>query len=34
VCLTCEADLISHLRTRFAFASRLRSPAIALSAGT
>src|ERR1700674_4745808 len=34
VCLTCEADLISHLRTRCAFASRLRSPAIALSAGT
>jgi hypothetical protein len=34
VCLPCEADLISHLRTRCAFASRLRSPAITLSAGT
>ena len=30
----CEADLIGHLRTRCAFASRLRSPAITLSAGT
>lgn len=29
-----EADLISHLRMRCAFASRLRSPAIALLAGT
>jgi hypothetical protein len=34
VCLPCEADLIGHLRTRCAFASRLRSPAITLSAGT
>jgi hypothetical protein len=34
VCLPCEADLISHLRRRCAFASRLRSPAITLSAGT
>src|ERR1700723_2521509 len=34
MCLPCEADLISHLRTRCAFASRLRSPEITLSAGT
>jgi len=34
VCLPCEADLISHLRRRCAFASRLGSPAITLSAGT
>ena len=32
--VSCEADLISHLRKRFAFASRLRSPAITLSVGT
>ena len=34
VCLPCEADLISHVRMRCAFASRLRNPAITLSAGT
>jgi hypothetical protein len=33
-CFSCEANPISHLRTRCAFASRLRSPAITLLAGT